>query len=258
MAGTDNAAGEYIPGGDGRHRLQAGQNPALAGFSGEWTHSIAQYELGATPVSSLSYSDGTDSVATSGNAAFRKYTAGESTRALDNSALGLGVNGNTRYFSFLMQLGDATAYGDIDFGKAAFENTGRLRIRADGNNFVAHANFVSTTLASTDTAAHLFVWKITYGTGSEAWSLFMDPTNLADEGSNTALASGFAGLGAFDATHMNLSRGTSGGTGGNGVMFDEVRVGETWADATTIPEPATLGLMISFGAAIIGIRRLMR
>ncbi|MEA2067674.1 MAG: hypothetical protein U9P12_00610, partial [Verrucomicrobiota bacterium] len=242
VAGTDNAAGEYIanPGTDtsGRHKLIVGQNPAISGFTGEWIASGgAQYEIGSTPLSSLSYSDGTDSVATSGNAVFRKYTLGSSTRALDNSVLGLDVDGNTRYFSFLMELGDASAVGRIEFGEAEGRVWGTgFRIQTDGTSFIATGNSSITSLGATDTDTHLFVWKLTTGAGAtDNWELFMDPV-LSSEGANTAVASMTGGGSSIDLTHLTLYR-EAGGTAGNGIMFDEIRIGETWADVTTVEAP---------------------
>ncbi|MEA2068215.1 MAG: PEP-CTERM sorting domain-containing protein, partial [Verrucomicrobiota bacterium] len=166
-------------------------------------------------------------------------------------------DGNTRYFSFLMELGDATAVGRIEFGEAVGGVFGTgFRIRTDGANFIATGNSSSTTLGSTDTDTHLFVWKLTTGAGAtDNWELFVDPT-LASEGANTAVASMTGGGSSIDLTHLTLYR-EGGGTGGNGMMFDEIRIGETWADVTTIPEPATLGLIVAVGGALIGIRRLM-
>jgi hypothetical protein len=240
IAGTDNAAGEYTanPGTDtsGRYRLMAGQNPVLAGFAGDWQYDIERIELGVSPIASLFYSDGIDGVETSGNAAFRKYTQGESSRALDNSVLGMGTVGTTRYISFMMQLGDPGALGQIDFGVDYFENVGRLRIKSEGGNFVASAAFSHFTLVPADTTAHLFVWRITYGTATDTWDLFMDPVSLANEYLNTPIVSGSvsANLNRFDVSYINLFRGNTGGTGGNGVMFDEIRIGEKWSDVTTV------------------------
>jgi hypothetical protein len=258
VAGTDNAAGEYVanPGTDtsGRYLLLEGQNPILDGFTGEWKYytgiSGVSLELGVTPISSLSYGDGTDSVATSGNAAFRKYLNAESSRALDMT---LGTVGTVRYISFLMQLGDTNALGQIDFGLDYFENVGRLRIKSEGGSFVANAAFNTSTLAAADTDAHLFVWKITYGDSTDSWELFMDPVSLANEASNSSIFSGSAAasLNRFDVSYINLVRGNSGGTGGNGVMFDEIRIGDTWNDVTTVA-PGPLSFSDTFESYTAG------
>lgn len=258
VAGTDNAAGEYVANAgtdtSGRYLLQEGQNPVLPGFSGEWTYytgiSGVSLELGVTPIPSLSYSDGTDSVVTSGNAAFRKYWNAESSRAFDMT---LGAVGTTRYVSFMMQLGGTDVLGQIDFGKDYYENVGRMRIKSEGGNLIANASFGESILGAADTNTHFFVWKITYGVDSDAWELFMDPVSLASEDGSTPVYSGSvdASFNVFDISHINLVRGTSGGTGGNGVVFDEIRIGESWNDVTTV-FPRAISFIDTFESYAVG------
>ena len=257
VAGDSNAEGEYIanPGTetDGRYRLASGQNPTVTGFSGSWSHATGKFEMGSSPSSSLSYSDGTDSLATSGNTVFRGFQ-GSSSRALNNGVLGLGSAGSVRYVSFLMRLETASAEARIDFGEAAFQDWGQLGIRVEGGQFNAKFAGQSTVaMGATDTDTHLFVWKVDVGTTQKAY-LYVDPV-LSSEAANTATPVGTVALGTYDPTHITLTKRS--GSDGDNVTFDEVRIGETWDDVTTIPEPATLGLMVSFGIAVAGIRRLI-
>jgi hypothetical protein len=256
VAGTDNAAGEYIanPGTqtDGRHRLTDGQNPVVSGFSGSWSHATGMFEMGTTPGASLAYSDGTDSVATSGNSVFRGFT-GSSSRALDNGTLGLGQSG-VRYVSFLMQLETAGTEARIDFGEAAFQDWGQLGIRVESGQFNARfAGQTAVSMGAVDTDTHLFVWKVEVGSTQKAY-LYMDPV-LSSEAANTGTLIGTVALGTYDPTHITLTKRS--GSDGDNVTFDEVRFGETWADVTTIPEPTTLGLVASVALGLIGIRRMM-
>lgn len=240
VAGSDNAAGEYIanPGADtsGRYKLREGQNPAIPGFKGEWRmKSGAEYELGTTRLPSLSYSDGAARLSTSGNAIFRKHLVGSSSRALDTKTLGLDVGGTTRYFSFLIKLDDPAAQSRIEFSEEEFGVSGAgLRIQTDGANFIATVNGQNTTLTATDKNTHLFVWKLTLVDGvADSWELFMDP-KLASESSNMPVALRDIVDNSIDLTHLTIFRGFKGSVGGNSVIFDEIRIGETWADVTPV------------------------
>lgn len=257
VAGTDNLSGEYIanPGTDtsSRHKFVAGQNPNIVGYSGEWAGlGGAQYELGTSPLPSLAY----PGVATTGNAAFRRFTNGGSSRALDvdytfdiydNGAGQIGRDGTTLYVSFLMKLDDATSAGSLGLGQSPGSD-GEARVRADGTNFVFRANFVdSATLVPVDTATHLFVIKFEFGV-TDTVTFWMDPADLGEEANSppTAVLS-FNSPDGVDFSHLTLDRGT-GGTAGNGVLFDELRFAPEWggplflATSTLDPEP---GLTLS-------------
>ncbi len=243
VAGTNNALGEYIanPGTqtDGRYRLTDGQNPVISGFSGSWTNITGMFEMGATPGASLAYSDGTDSVTNTGNAVFRGYE-GSSSRALDNGVLGLGQSG-VRYVSFMMQLETTNTEARIDFGEAAFQDWGQLGIRVEGGEFKARfAGQTAVSMGAVDTDTHLFVWKVEVGSTQKAY-LYMDPV-LSSEGTNTPVSAGTVSLGTYDPTHITLTKRP--GSNGDDVTFDEIRIGESWADVVVLdgtePEPDLL------------------
>lgn len=259
-AGSSNASGEYIanPGTDvsGRHKFIAGQDPVVSGFSGSWTGiGGAQFEMGAIPPSSLAY----PGVTSTGNAAFRKFTSGASTRALD-AGLGIGTNGTTTYFSFLMKLDDASALGRIEFqeGSSGGANGGGLRIRSDGTNFIASAGFMNNTIATADTDTHLFVFRVDFS-ASDSWSVWMDPTDLNIEANSATIASGtVAGPSSIDPTYLTFKRGTSGGTGGNGVMVDEIRIATDWGSdlfGAAVPEPSSLIYVVLGSLLLVSKRR---
>lgn len=254
-AGTDNAAGQYIPnpGTDtsGRHKFIAGQNPEIVGFSGDWIGlGSAQYELGTALHPSLVYSG----VPTTGNAAFRKYTNGGSTRSLEvtnsfaayhNGAGQIGKDGTTLYVSFLMKLDDATSVGSLGFGSVSGSDF-EVRVRADGNNFVFRANGIdSTTTVPVDADTHLFVVKFEFG-DTDTVTFWMDPDDLDSESNSTSTASvvDVESPGSVEFSFLTLNRGT-GGTAGNGVLFDELRFATDWggnlftSTAVLPPLPAT-------------------
>lgn len=254
-AGTDNANGEYIanPSGatDGRYQLTSGQAPLLPGFTGSWSGS--GFELGVTQQPTLNYMDAHGaSLQTSGNAAFRDFgLTSNSSRAIDSS-VGLGVDNTTRYFSYLVQLEDATTLGRISFSEGLNTITGGgLRIRTDGTNYIASVSFSNTTLFTADTDAHLFVWKVTFG-ATDSWSLWVDPSDLTTEDAATITGSAVNLDPAFITFQVD--------GGGNGMfLVDEIRIGNTWGDVTptasAVPEPSSLAIFSGLGALAFLVRR---
>ena len=122
-AGTDNAVGEYELNPDSsytdRYSLEGTQNPALPGFTGNWERlsgASSPFALGdpssgslqSELASSLAYSDGTNTLVTSGNAAYRPFGTAGSFRSLD--VANLGADGSTMYFSYLMEVGGDAGY----------------------------------------------------------------------------------------------------------------------------------------------------
>ncbi|MEA2068214.1 MAG: right-handed parallel beta-helix repeat-containing protein, partial [Verrucomicrobiota bacterium] len=173
VAGINNSAGQYVanPGSDtsGRHKFITGQNPGIVGFFGEWLGlGGAQYELGTAPLSSLDY----PGVLTTGNAAFRRWNNGGSTRALEvtnsfaayrNGDGKIGKDDTTLYVSFLMKLDDATSVGSLGFGASSGADS-EVRVQANGSNFVFRANYLdSPATVPVDTGTHLFVLKFEFG-----------------------------------------------------------------------------------------------
>lgn len=39
------------------------------------------------------------------------------------------------------------------------------------------------------------------------------------------------------------------------MVIDEIRIGDTWADVSPVPEPSSVGLLMGFGALLVGLRR---
>ncbi|MEI6193597.1 MAG: right-handed parallel beta-helix repeat-containing protein [Verrucomicrobiota bacterium] len=256
VAGTNNANGQYVanPGTDtsGRYKFIAGQNPAVTGFVGSWIGlTSAQYELGTTPTNSLVY----PGVGNTGNSAFRQSTVGGSARQLDvtntfanyNDGTGqIGRDGTTLYFSFLMKLDSPTNQGSLGFSSTTNSNA-EVQILANGTNYVFSANGTSSaTVVATDTNTHLFAIKFQFG-ATDTVSYWMDPADLATEANNPPTTTlSINNPGSVNYSYLTMLRGSSGGTVGRGVVFDELRFAGSWGNnlfisTNTLPTtPTTL------------------
>ncbi|CAI8361652.1 MAG: Uncharacterised protein [Opitutia bacterium UBA7350] len=248
-AGTDQAAGEYTGGTDANYRLQAGQDPTIAGFSGSWQHSGGTFRMGTTPPSSLSYSDGAgNTLSTSGNSVWRTG-AGMSYRSFDSNVINFAVD-QTYYMSFLLQVTDVTKQARIVLGRGGADWYDPA-IRIDSTGFYLRENSTSAQIAATDTNTHLAVLKINVNSSGTGHNLdfFWDPV-LSSEGSNIATNAGFN---SSVPTNLVLSSKNTNGT----VYFDEFRIGTTWDSVTpnAVPEPTTYALFIGSIALIVTLIR---
>ena len=143
------------------------------------------------------------------------------------SQMGLGKDGNDNAFfnfgidsTFRMESGSAFGGGSVTYGTAVVNTNYMLvaKIVNDGTSYSASANFYGAT----DTVP-----------GTEgAWSLTFPA--VANNGINIDRVYGYKG---------NVVT----------VLFDELRIGETYEDVVqVVPEPATLTLL---GAALLLLRR---
>lgn len=140
----------------------------------------------------------------------------------------------------------------VTFGSAPFNfgvNSGGFAFAEDSGN-LGSALAVDTT--------HLLVFKVDDNGGNpDLWSFWVNPTSLSSE----PIAS------ATDTSSDNLiytnngdfaSFSASASFNQNDIlMFDELRVGETWADVVPVPESSNAGMIFGLGAlsSILFFRR---
>jgi hypothetical protein len=252
VAGDSNAEGEYLAGTTGsvdRHYL-TGQSPTLTGFTGAWAQSITTFELGTSPGSSLSYSDGTNTVQTSGNSAFRAANAGTSSRAISADLSG------TTYYSFMMKFADVNTNAGFILGEGSLvSNGGAFRLRGTGaGSLEFEAGFVKTDLGALNTDTYFFVIKLNAG-ANDTYSLWVNPTDLSSEGNNVStLTATTVGSTSLDISHLTLFKGAGNNTN---LTIDEVRIGTEWADvaAIAVPESSTYSLL---AGSLVLLSTLMR
>lgn len=154
------------------------------------------------------------------------------------------TTGSDYYFSFSLNFSSLAGsglnrfFGGLENGTAARLVIGATSDGATsggyflglGGNFTA-LNGVGTTELSLDTVYNVVGY---YSNDDGSSKLWINPTAETDPTYYTTTASSTAGTDAF------FFRASS--TGGN-AAFDNLLVGESFADVTAIPEPATLGFM---------------
>ena len=99
-----------------------------------------------------------------------------------------------------------------------------------------------------DTLQSLLVAKVTFGAANDTISLYVNPALGGGPPASPTISLAVphaATLSQFDVDYGSLSSGST--------MFDEIRLGHTFADVTPVPEPSSLLL-----AGIAGIGLLVR
>jgi hypothetical protein len=243
-----------------------GANPGVDGFSGSWIKAGG----GDTVVQagSLAYSAGGQDLVTSGNKAtsqpagrmFRRFdVSGTSSLAnyIDADTLSTSANGKPLYISMLVQWeGDPTdAFYGVEFHdpSSAEQNSSRefrfdaadgpdeFQLDFDGSN--------NNGLSDFDQATHLLVLRIDFASGNDTITYWWDPVSIGGAApTSTGLYSG------MDVNFDKIVLSRFAGNGSTLGVIDEVRLGETYADVTPVPEPGALGLM-SLGALMALKRR---
>ena len=179
------------------------------------------------------------------------YTPSSGGRTYANLAAPLTGN-NTYYISVMMKntlvSGDYRAF-ELASGNGDTDRILQVGTNADngdsGANWGMRVNNVtgvhtSVTALSTVNTTVFAVIKLTYSTtaGASSATLWIDPTNLGSEAASTNFVTvggqTFAdGLNIRFAQYNNYSMS----------YWDEVRIGTSWADVTTVPEPSTYALL---------------
>jgi hypothetical protein len=115
---------------------------------------------------------------------------------------------------------------------------------------------VQENVATDDTGAFFVVWKMDQA--GDTLDLWVNPAQSASAPAATVTYSDFgAGVSTIQSASLG-ARYVGYADGGTGFYADEITLGDSWEDVTTIPEPATLGLVglgLSFGCIMRSRRR---
>ncbi len=235
-----------------------GQGPTSTGFSGDWFQvagSSATIVAGglAGPVGmntaggSLSIPDGNS----------------RQLRLLANPFTASTVG--TYYVSFLFQASAADGqYRSLEFFNGGNADTPDRNLRfglgggsggyGNGESFGLRVGGSATTAVGTgNTAVNHVVLKLELGAtaASDTVTVFLNPTNLAGESGNASVSASSLDI-AFD--RVGIAKFTSGTLG-----FDEFRIATSFGEATAIPEPSSVAMMVGAGALLcVALRRRRR
>jgi hypothetical protein len=171
-------------------------------------------------------------------------------RGFDAPASLPAASAGTRYVSFLMNTNNLNAYNQLGIGANSSYvtfgfNGNQFRIDASGGASGASVAF-GTPVAGT---TYLFVGKVVNdGTNSTASLNVYAPgdTVPGTEGAYQATT------GSFVSRNLNGLYGFQGQN--SAVLYDEFRIGDTYADVVTVPEPTTFAL-VGLGALGLAARR---
>lgn len=169
----------------------------------------------------------------------------------------LGASGSTAYFSFLMRPQEAIeglfgwfgfvlrgSSGDIVVGRSSFDSSYGVEVVSGGRAQTATPMVVDES--------RFVVMRADFAAGADTFSLFIDPLlgGVDPLTPDAVLTSADAGM----ITRVGLS-----GPGAFG--FDELRIGETFADVTpssVVPEPSTYALAAIGLLGLLACRRFRR
>jgi MYXO-CTERM domain-containing protein len=179
------------------------------------------------------------------------------------NAIGQTISSGTIYYSFALQLTSLPTTATYSFalatGNTNYSST--VWFRADGAQFnIGLANRSNSTpeydtqALSLDTTYFLVgAYEFVDGTGTNVSTLWINPD--ASSFGETAPAYTLQATGGTDMTSITqfLVRGASGSPA---FIFDELRIGTTWAEVTPVPEPSHFALAAGLlGLGLILLRR---
>lgn len=226
----------------------AGTTPAVGGT---WTTNAQAGSTGYSIVSGgLTAPSGFSS--SSGNTAKKMGVSGGEYQ----TAFTTQTAGSTVYYSLLLnvptllankatEVCGLTLNDGADYASIRYVNTNSESFYTLG---ITYRNAVSNRMDTTQLAAgstHLVVvsYQINSGSLNDVVNFWLDP-DASTFASGTAPAPLLTLTGAqADATSLNMLELNNASAMPVGMLFDEVRVGTTWADVTPIPEPATIGML---------------
>ena len=244
------------------------QNPTVTGWTGPWV-------AGSTTAASvtninLSFSNASGSVATDGGSVYIGSGLNVAGRVWRNLSSPIDVNSNSTVFmSFMMQNtlasstnqyrafelnitnatgSDSTRVFQLGLGQADFGSSNNYGFRLNNS-----ASLVGN-LGAADTNVNFFVVKMVLSStaGSDSVTVWRNPTDLSSE-----LLSG-SGVGFTNVTLANnIGRVQLAGFNAGETYYDAMRIGSSWTDVTTIPEPSTVALLATglTAAVLLRLRR---
>jgi hypothetical protein len=245
-----------------------GQNPTTLGFTGAWNQAniFGNGSAVVNSASALTYpsftSDNTGGVATSSGGGSGVRVSRPLTNPFTTATAG------TYYFSYLTQVPNTnkSGYVGLEMHSGGTDDSQRT-FQAGYNQDVApfsptnitqwgirvnNSTIASSTVNAEANTTALFVVKFTLSAtnNSDSITLWVNPSDLSSEAGSGA-GTTLSGLN-FTADRIGFGDFFS-----DGGKFDELRVGTTFNDATTVvPEPGTVGLLMGgAGALLLRTRR---
>ncbi len=246
------------------------------GWSGAWTNTGSATETATSP--GLTYTslpvqgnkatlNGQQTTSTNGNSAF----------LLRDTSQTFGTDGTTLWLSFISQrTGKKSAGGTAAtlnyqrvFSLSLFNSTAEQASVGElsNDNLDTWAlNPDATTIAPSvhttvpiDTQAFLLARLDFVGVGTDKMFLWVNPDLSQGEP-----AIGTEAASITDELTFNRIRMTVGGSQNSGAtlaaqgLFDEIRVGDTFADVTSVPEPVSMSLLLVGLVGLTAVRRIRR
>lgn len=214
------------------------------GWAGAWVGNSAQFNHIVTSTT-LSYG----TLQTSGNSVF--LAGPRSPEEVQRTFSNAPTTGSV----FISWINDATNAGTfnqlrLQNGGSRFATVGRHNTAAGSNWEIYDGNFNNPVTSSVAmTGIQLAVLELNLTTF--AINLYVNPSSLGGAAPGTATATANYGSSVFTDTLRFVQDAAGAGPG-----FDEVRVGNSFADVTPIPEPSTYAMiLVGLGAVLLFRRR---
>lgn len=219
------------------------------GWSGNWTHNTAPFQVVAGSLSAPASVSSFYSTPSTGNHAYGDLNFRQAVRPATAT-----LSGPSLYASVLLHPqanfnAAATARFDFDGASGAFTLT------ADGNSGVWHVSNGFTTVPTTvpGNQLSLVILEVAFNTAGindtvNVW-FNKNPTLATPDFSSSALDFGTPGfISAFFSSSGNFSGAT--------LAVDELRIGGSLASVLPVPEPGTYALFaLGLGAALCRLRK---